>query len=68
MALMWHGYKMTPRSFKGHLKVKVKYTFFFLGGYRGFTLLRTWAKYWLKIYFESKGFLPLKTMFRYGLF
>ena len=24
---MWHRYKMTPGLFKGHFKVKVKYTF-----------------------------------------
>ena len=27
MALMWLRYKMTPRSFKGHFKVKVELTF-----------------------------------------
>ena len=42
MALMWHRYKMTPRSFKSHFKVKVNKLI--LLGYRGLALIRTWAK------------------------
>ena len=69
MALMWHRYKMTPRSFKGHFKVKVN-KLILLGWLPRFSFVTNLGKIivnFFKILFKSKGFLPLKTMFRYEI-
>ena len=71
MALMWHRYKMTPRSFKSHFKDKVN-KLIFLGWLPRISIVTNLGKIMVKkkifeIFSKSKGFLPLKTMFRYGL-
>ena len=70
MAFMWHRYKMAPRTNKGHFKVKVN-KLILLGWLPMIIIVTNLGKIMVKCFFEifskSKGFLPLKTMFRYGL-
>ena len=70
IALMWHRYKMTPRSFKGHFKVKVN-KLVLLGWLPRISIVTNLGKIMVKFFFlifsKIKEFLPLKTMFRYGL-
>ena len=65
---MWHRYKMTPRSFKGHFKVRVNKIILF-GWLPRISIVTNLGKIMVKIFFFfiSNGFLPLKTIFRYGL-
>ena len=71
MALMWHRYKMTPKSYIGHVKVKVN-KLILLGWLPRISIVTNLVKIMFKFFFfeifsKSKGFLPLKTMFRYGV-
>ena len=64
MAFMWHRSKMTPRSFKGHFKVKVNKLI--LPGWLPKIIIVTnlgnimVKKKIFEIFSKSKGFLPLK--------
>ena len=71
MALMWHRYKMTPRSIKGHFKFKVN-KIIVLGWLPRISIVANLGKimvefFFFEIFSKSEGFLPLKTMFRYGV-
>ena len=71
MALMWHRSKMTPRSFKGHFMVKVNKLILLVWLPR-ISIVTNKGKIMVEkdifaIFSKSKGFLPLKNMFRYGL-
>ena len=61
---------MTPRSVKGHFMVKVN-KLIFLWWLSGISIVTNLSKLMSKktifeIFSKSKGFLPLKTMFKYG--
>ena len=70
MALMWHRYKMTPKSFKGHFKVKVN-KIIILECLPRISIVTNLGKIMDKkkidFFSKSKGFLLLKTILRYGL-
>ena len=71
MALMWHRYKMTPRSFKVISRSRSNKKIL-LGWLPRIHIVTNLGKITVKTFFfeffsKCKAFLPLKTMFSYGL-